>query len=285
MSNETYYLYFDDSGIRFPDKQQKPVRNDGMDHFALGGILLKETDRSDVIEAFKEFRKKWRITYPLRSSDVRGKRENFVWLAEQAVHDEFFKDLNAYLCGVPVIGFATVVDRIGYNNRYEEKYGGKRWWMCKTAFSILVERAAKYVADNGGRLKIRFEEAGKKEDRALMGYVKDLKTAGMPFDTSTSSKYDFLKVEDFRRVLLGESERQTKKSPLLQIAVSNTVVSTASSKKPRRIWGFYRPAKRTPGLAPMSSLYTKYVSRDSYSQFLRRPTIMVFLNLNAFTGV
>ncbi len=218
MSEEMYYLYFDDSGIRFPDKQQKPVRNDGLDHFALGGILLKKADRSDIIEGYKELRKKWRITYPLRSSDMRGKRGNFIWLTDKPTHDAFFEDLNTYLCNIPVIGFAAVVDRIGYNNRYEAKYGDKRWWMCKTAFSILVERAAKHVSSNDGHLKLRFEEAGKKEDRAIMEYTKDLKTSGMPFDPTNSSKYDFLKTEGFRRILLGEPERQSKKSPLLQIA-------------------------------------------------------------------
>lgn len=218
MSDDIYYLYFDDSGIRFPDKQQKPTRDDGMDHFALGGILVKGEDRSQIIEDYKELRRKWRITYPLRSSDIRGKRGNYVWLTEKSVHDDFFKDLNAYLCDIPAIGFAAVINRPGYNSRYEEKYGEERWWMCKTAFSILVERASKYVLANGGQLKLRFEEAGKKEDRAIMNYFKDLKTTGMPFDVSTSSKYEYLNAEDFRRVLLGEPERQTKKSPLLQVA-------------------------------------------------------------------
>lgn len=218
MFEKTYYLYFDDSGIRFPDKQQKPVRNDGMDHFALGGILLEKTDRNNIIENYEALCRKWQITYPLRSSDIRGKRENYIWLAEKTIHDNFFNDLNEYLCNIPVIGFATVVDRVGYNNRYEEKYGDKRWWMCKTAFSILVERAAKYAAANNGRLKVRFEEAGKKEDRAIMEYFKDLKTTGMPFDASNSSKYNFLKPEDFRQILLSEPKRHTKKSPLLQIA-------------------------------------------------------------------
>ncbi len=71
---EEYYIYFDDSGIRFPDKQQ-PNRNDGMDHFALGGILLKKSDRAVVIEGYKELCEKWKITYPLRSSDIRGSVE------------------------------------------------------------------------------------------------------------------------------------------------------------------------------------------------------------------
>lgn len=218
MPENNFYLYFDDSGIRFPDKQQKPIRDDGIDHFALGGILLKGEDRSKIIEGYKELRRRWRITYPLRSSDIRGKRENYVWLAEKAVHDEFFKDLNDYLCEIPVVGFAAVVNRIGYNDRYEEKYGEKRWWMCKTAFSILVERATKFALANNGQLKLRFEEAGKKEDRAIINYCKDLKSSGMPFDSETSSKYSFLKANDFQGVLVGEPERQTKKSPLLQIA-------------------------------------------------------------------
>ncbi len=218
MTKETYYLYFDDSGIRFPDKQQKPVREDGMDCFALGGILLKKSDRSDTITAYKEFRKRWRITYPLRSSDIRGKRGNFVWLKDKKLHDAFFNDLNAYLCDIRVVGFAAVIDRVGYNNRYEEKYAGKPWWMCKTAFSILIERAAKYASENNGCLKIRFEEAGKKEDRAIMGYWKDLKKEGMPFNPSTSAKYASLEATDFRAILLGEPRRQMKKSPLLQIA-------------------------------------------------------------------
>jgi len=218
MSKETYYLYFDDSGIRFPDRQQKLIREDGLDHFALGGILLKKQDRSDIIERYKKFRKQWRITYPLRSSDLRGKRGNFIWLTDKPTHDAFFDDLNSYLCTIPVVGFATIVDRAGYNNRYEAKYGDKRWWMCKTAFSILVERVVKHIADKTGNLKLRFEETGKKEDRAIIDYARDLKTSGMPFDVTTSEKYDFLKPEDFRHIVLGSPKRQTKKSPLLQIA-------------------------------------------------------------------
>jgi len=90
--------------------------------------------------------------------------------------------------------------------------------MCKTAFSILIERVAKYVDSKGGVLKIRFEEAGKKEDRAIMSYYKDLKNIGLPFDDGSSSKYNFLKPSDFQRILKGEPKRQQKKSPLLQIA-------------------------------------------------------------------
>ncbi len=101
------------------------------------------------------------------------------------MHDDFFKDLNEYLCKIPVIGFAAVVDRRGYNKRYEEKYKENRWWMCKTAFNILIERVVKYVISKDSKLKIRFEEGGKKEDRAILQYLKDLKKDGLPFDSST----------------------------------------------------------------------------------------------------
>ncbi len=102
-----------------------------MDYFALGGLLLRGSDRGAVIEAHKKLCTKWDITYPLHSSDIRGKRGNFAWLNEKAKYDGFFGDFNALLCEIPVIGFAAVIDRVGYNKRYEEKYGDKRWWMCK----------------------------------------------------------------------------------------------------------------------------------------------------------
>lgn len=215
---EKYHLYFDDSGVRFPDKQQLPPRNDGMDYFALGGILIKDSDRGPVTEKLIKLKAKWSIKAPLRSADIRGKRGNYKWLTDQEKHDIFFNELNSFLFEIPVIGVAAVVNRIGYNKRYEEKHGDERWWMCKTAFSILAERTAKFVDKNGGKLYIHFEGAGKKEDRALMSYAKDLKKIGLPFDPDSSSKYSFLNKEDFKRIILGEPDRLTKGSPLLQIA-------------------------------------------------------------------
>jgi hypothetical protein len=52
----------------------------------------------------------------------------------------------------PFLGFACVIDRPGYNARYREKYGREQWSLCKTAFSELVERAAKYAQGAGYRL-------------------------------------------------------------------------------------------------------------------------------------
>lgn len=45
----------------------------------------------------------------------------------------------------PVIGLACVIDWPGYNKRYAEKYAENRWMLCKTAFSVVVERAAKFA--------------------------------------------------------------------------------------------------------------------------------------------
>jgi hypothetical protein len=71
----------------------------------------------------------------------------------------------------------------------------------------------------GGTLTIRFEETGKKEDRAIIGYAKDMKRSGSPFDAGTSGAYSALGQGDYRRIIEGEPRRVTKKdSPAVQIA-------------------------------------------------------------------
>lgn len=214
-----YYLYIDDSGSRFPDKKSDIVRRDGMDHFALGGILVEGKNRDFILEEYKNFIQAWDITYPLHSSEIRSMRDNFIWLESSAKQREkFLQELEIFLLKLPVIGFAAVVHRPGYNSRYKEKYEGRQWWMCKTAYSILIERTTRYVQARGGKLKIRFEEAGKKEDRAIAEYTKMLKTEGMPFASDTSAKYHSLAHEDFRSVLFGQAERKKKENAYMQIA-------------------------------------------------------------------
>ena len=53
-----------------------------------------------------------------------------------------------------LVGLACVVDRPGYDARYREKYGRRQWHLCQTAFSIVVERAAKYARDSGRKLRV-----------------------------------------------------------------------------------------------------------------------------------
>ena len=216
---KAYYLYIDDSGSRFPDRKSPIDRDDHMDCFALGGILIENSARAALGAAHEALCNRWNITTPLHSSTIRGRRRDFSWLDDDGTEaNEFLADLEQFLCDLPVIGFATVIDRAGYNARYRERYGDQRWWMCKSAYTILIERVAKYVDSQGGAFQVRFEETGKKEDRALIGYAKDLKRTGAPFDPQTSAEYGALSAIDFKRIIQGEPRRLTKASPAIQVA-------------------------------------------------------------------
>lgn len=61
--------------------------------------------------------------------------------------------------------------------------------MMKSAFSILIERSAKYAAINNGSLMVYFEAAGKNEDNLLKQYFYDLRAKGQSFNITTSDKY------------------------------------------------------------------------------------------------
>lgn len=216
---QKYYLYIDDSGSRFPNRQDHDSRRDGMDHFALGGVLLKDEDKDQVQQSYLSFCGNWSIDYPLHSTKIRGMRGDFIWLEGSSKQNEKFHDeLEDFLLNLPVIGFAAVIHRPGYNSRYKDKYDGRPWWMCKTAYAILIERAVKFVRDQGGVLEVRFEEAGKREDRAIIEYAKKLKQEGMPFNQDSSKKYGVLMAEDFQSLVIGEPRRRKKDNLYLQIA-------------------------------------------------------------------
>jgi hypothetical protein len=214
-----YYLYVDDSGSRFPDRKPSQDRDDNIDCFALGGILIEDKDRAALQAAHSALCGRWGIDYPLQSAAIRGRRRNFAWLGEDIEKErKFLADLEGFLLALPVIGFAAVIDRPGYNRRYKEKYGDQRWWMCKTAYTILIERVCKHVDAQGGTLSIRFEETGRKEDRAIIGYARDMKRSGAPFDAATSRQYAALGPTDYKRLIEGEPRRITKESPAIQVA-------------------------------------------------------------------
>jgi hypothetical protein len=216
----TFQLYLDDSGSRYPDHQPDAARADGMDSFALGGILIDAADRKPSLERYDAFVANWGIDYPLHSTKIRGRRDNFRWLGQDAIRAErFYRELAEMLVALPVTGIACVIDRPGYNARYAEKYGDQRWLMCKTAYAILIERSLKFATAAGANLEVFYEEAGKHEDRAVVTYHKSLKVDGMPFDHGNSSGYSGLKPEEFKKGVLGDPSRVTKKgSPLIQMA-------------------------------------------------------------------
>ncbi len=215
---EKYILYFDDTGSRDPDKSSyKEDRDDDMDCFGLGGFLIKEEDVAEVFTQYHAFCQRFNITYPLHSQSIRGGRDNFGWLRTPERAGEFMPALDEFLLSLPVIGMACVIDRPGYLSRYKDRHD-KLWFMCKTAFTVLVERSAKFADDQGRKLEIYFEETGKKEDRDITAYMRELKTTGSPFDQSRSGKYAPLLPADYARIILGEPRRKTKKLALLQIA-------------------------------------------------------------------
>lgn len=212
------HLYLDDSGSRDPDHVPVLDRRDRMDCFALGGILINEEDVAGLIGEHRRFCERHGITYPLHSHAIRGGRGDFGWLKKPEAAHAFLGDLETFLTNLPVLGIATVIHRPGYVLRYREKYQERLWLMCKTAYSILIERAAKHAERQGRVLRVFFEETGKAEDRALISYTKELKAQGMPFDGSNSAGYGSLTAADFKRLVMGEPKRRTKATPMMQIA-------------------------------------------------------------------
>lgn len=194
------------------------IRADGMDYFALGGILIVEADIPTIRASHAEFRERWNLEGPLHSTKIRGSRGAFSWLAtDKAKADEFYNDLDNLILNSPIVSISCVIHRPGYVARYARKYP-EPWLLCQTAFAILVERAAKFTRDRGGQIEIFFEESGKMEDRAIIAYMRSLKKDGMPFVGSTDAGYKSLAPTEFQSIVLGSPNRVTKKVPMIQIA-------------------------------------------------------------------
>lgn len=213
-------FYMDDSGTRHPDRKPGKKAAHGRDWFALGGILVKESDEHVARGLYEKFCASWpQVSGPLHSSEIRGKNEGFLWLRELKKNESerFYEELYHLLKAVPVLGLACVIDRPGYNARYKEIHGLDRWLLCKTAFSVSVERAAKYAQSMNYKLRVMPERCNKPEDRAMKSYYERLRTDGMPFQASSSDKYAPLSAADLKETLY---EFRTKKStsPMAQLA-------------------------------------------------------------------
>jgi hypothetical protein len=182
-------------------------------------VLLFERDEEEIRAAYAAFRTKWGISHPLHSAEIRGRTKNFSWLkmAPADLRDSFYSELNEFLLALPVIGHACVIDRPGYNKRYLELHGRNRWLLCKTAFAVVVERAAKFAQENGCRLRVFVERGDKVTDRCVKGYYDELKQAGAPFGATNSGKYQPMSAADFTAVLY-EFRAKAKSSPPMQIA-------------------------------------------------------------------
>ena len=212
------HLYTDDSGTRKLDRSPGKAAPK-FDYFAMGGILLAEADEAEARRLHAEFCRKWGITAPLHSFEIRYRRDNFEWLKEltPARLGEFYGDIRAMVAAAPVHVIACVIDRPGYDRRYRERYAGQRWRLCKTAFNILLERAARVAIDREMKLRVFPERCNKDEDRAAEGYYREAVEQGMPFNPTRSAKYNPLIAQDMQGVLY-EFRLKRKSSPMVQLA-------------------------------------------------------------------
>ena len=218
MPRKNLILAIDDTGSRDLTDTPQINRNDKMDCFGLGGVLIPLDKLPRLLKIHKEFCSDWGIDYPLHSTNIRGMRGNFLWLKSSTRYNEFMSQLNDMLLDLPIAVTGAIINRPGYFNRYQAKYDGNPWHLDKTAFCIVTERAAKVADSQRRRLSIVFEGSGPREDQAIKQYALDLKASGCPFQPERGSRYQPLSGDDYSRIIDGTPSRQTKKSPLLQIA-------------------------------------------------------------------
>ena len=208
----------DDSGTRKPDRAALSFDPKRPNHFALGGILILEDDEGKAREAHAALCSKWSITYPLHSVDMRHAAKHFDWLRRGSPeYAPFMTDVTQMLVSIPVTGLACVIDRPGYDARYRPQYGRNQWQLCRTAFSIAVERAAKYARRLGRKLRVFPERSSKDDERRIVQYYEELRNQGLPFDAATSNPYAPLSAADCAETLV-ELRFKFKSSPMTQIA-------------------------------------------------------------------
>lgn len=219
MRNE-FHFYMDDSGSRDPDKNRNADPN-SPPWFGLGGLIVHSSEVALAKDSLSDFRSRWPELkdHPLRSYNIRNMTGSFRWLADASMtrRREFFDDLTSTMLSLPVHGMACVVDRPGYNERYREIYGQRRWKLCKTAFNIAVERAAKYARFHGARLRVFIERSDRATETQMRSYYDDMRAHGLPFDQSKSAIYAPLCADGLRETLY-EFDVKTKNSVLMQAA-------------------------------------------------------------------
>jgi len=216
---KVFHLYLADTGTRHPDKKVGRAPAHGYDWFGLGGVLISKTDQQSFYNNYSVFVQKWNLDSPLHSSEIRAKSDGFAFLGllSELEQKNFYEDLYQLMAAAPVLGIACIVDRPGYNYRYLEKYGRQRWSLCKTAFPIVIERAAKFAQENGAQLRVYLEKSDKKTDRIMREYYDEMRNNGTPFACATSEKYQPLSSSELHEILY-EFRVTGKTNPLMQLA-------------------------------------------------------------------
>jgi hypothetical protein len=146
-------------------------------------------------------------------------KKKFAWLGKLEASDRlrFYEDLTEMIISCPVTVHACVISRFGYNQRYLVRYGENTWEMMRTALSILLERAAKFVARQNGKMMVYYEKMGSNEDKKLESYFHELRSNGHPFSSENARRYDPLSSEELSLLLTG-IQGKNKTRPELQIA-------------------------------------------------------------------
>ena len=214
-----YTFYIDETGNRNPD--QKPDKNrQNRDWFGIGGILVKSEDVQDCKDKRQSFVDKWGITAPLHMTDILGNHKKFSWLGRLPDEErhKFWGEYKTFLALAPVMGLACIIDRPGYVARGYIKDNNDRWLLCRSAFDISIERAAKIAQKAGRKVNVVFEQdAGM--NQIMVGYFNNLKQNGLGFDETRSDKYSPLSKADFAATL-STVEYKPKSNSMLQIADS-----------------------------------------------------------------
>lgn len=213
-------FYMDDSGSRDPDRKPD-LQNKEPDWFALGGLIVNATQKAEIENSMDYFRAKWSQLgeTPLRSYNIRNRNGGFGWLSglTQDIQTEFYDDLTRLIIESPIVVVACVVHRPGYNARYLAQYGQRRWSLCKTAFNIAVERAAKFALHKEARMRVFVERTDPKTESRMKSYFDHMRSNGLPFNESNSAKYNPLTNIQLKSALL-EFGVRTKSSKLMQLA-------------------------------------------------------------------
>lgn len=210
-------LYMDDSGTRHPDRNVN-LDSPKPDWFALGGILVRDEDEDACRSSHAQFISRWGLGGPLHSEEIRNFKGCYgQFRKDKPKQDKFFADLQDFLLKLPVTGIACVIDRPGYHRRYDEIYGKEKWLLCRTAFQICVERAAKFAIKEGRKLDVYVERSDKKTDKKVGNYFQELRQGGHSFDAKNAAKYAPLGQTDFASCLY-DFRLKDKKSELMQVA-------------------------------------------------------------------
>lgn len=161
------------------------------------------------------------MTHPLHLTDMHSRRKGFAWLDALSARErgDFWADYHAMIAGLPVVGHACVVHRAGYRDRgYGSREGDAKWNLCRTAFNIVVERAAKIAHADGRRLRVKYEGSDPRADQALRNYWALLKAGnGLGFNAANAARYNPFPPETLAATLV-DLERKDKRSKLMQLA-------------------------------------------------------------------